>query len=212
MLDSALRAVLSSLPLVALYIYIRARIETPFARDLAARVVQAALFLALALVPLLAFSGPAKQAPKSLTDRSGSLGSDAGTSLGRDPVDVRSALARVILSSGTLRDVRPAPRPRGFAFDRASGLSNRFLTPNGDGSNDNSVFTFSNPRDSEVSGRIFDLKGAFVADMLTHPALNPRFNRCWDGMSNGAAVRPGIYIYRLEAEGKAFTGTVVVIR
>ena len=99
-----------------------------------------------------------------------------------------------------------------FEFDPATGLSNRFITPNGDGLNDFAVFTFSNPLGSEVVGRIFDLRGALVSSMSVDPSLSSRFNRVWDGKSNGVSAQPGIYIYRIEAEDKVYTGTVTVIR
>ena len=99
-----------------------------------------------------------------------------------------------------------------FGFDPSTGLSGRFVTPNGDGFNDFIVFTFENPRDAAIVGKIFDIRGAAVAEMSTHPSLNPRFNRVWDGRSNGVPVKPGLYVYRIEAEEKVFSGTVVVVR
>ncbi|MFH2202577.1 MAG: gliding motility-associated C-terminal domain-containing protein, partial [Elusimicrobiota bacterium] len=107
--------------------------------------------------------------------------------------------------------VRAVARGDSFHFD-ASGVSNRFITPNGDGRNDYVVFTFDNPKDSAVIGRIYDVKGALVADMAIHPGLDQRFNRVWDGKSGGRAVPPGIYIYQFEVEGKTINGTVVVVR
>ncbi|MFH2202159.1 MAG: gliding motility-associated C-terminal domain-containing protein [Elusimicrobiota bacterium] len=99
-----------------------------------------------------------------------------------------------------------------FTFTPKTGLSNRMLTPNGDNRNDNVVFTFTNPRDSVVSGRVYDLKGGLVARMQKHPALDPRFHLYWDGKANGRQAAPGVYIYQLEAENRIFTGTVVVVR
>lgn len=107
--------------------------------------------------------------------------------------------------------LRSVERTSGFNFNSA-GVSNRFLTPNGDRKNDFAVFTFDNPRDSEVKGRIFDLRGAFVAEMTRHPGLDAQRQLVWDGRSRGNAVPPGAYIYQIEAEDKVFNGTVVVIR
>lgn len=120
---------------------------------------------------------------------------------------LRLAISTALLC-GELTAALPA-RPQGFSFD-ASGLSNRLITPNGDGRNDGFVISFSNPADSAISGRIYDLRGAFVADMTAGPV--PGTTLAWNGRSGGAAVRSGIYVYVLEGEGKSFSGTVVVIR
>lgn len=103
--------------------------------------------------------------------------------------------------------LRLAGREGGFKFDK-SGLSNRILTPNGDGRNDNVIFTFDSDG-TEVTGKIFDLKGAFVADLGPGPVTN---SLKWDGKSNGSVVPGGIYIYQLKSGDKVFNGTVVVIR
>lgn len=104
----------------------------------------------------------------------------------------------------------PAPaRPAGFGFDSGSGLTNRFLTPNGDGRNDFTVLRFSNPRASQVAGEVYDLKGAKVADMTAGPAADTLM---WDGMSGGRPVAGGLYVYRLTAEDRAYTGVLVVVR
>lgn len=104
--------------------------------------------------------------------------------------------------------IRSVERVEAFNMDK-SGLSNRLLTPNGDGKNDTVVFVFDNPRDSAVTGKIFELKGAFVADMKSGPISN---SLEWDGKANGQAVSGGVYIYQIEAEGKVTTGTIAVIR
>jgi gliding motility-associated-like protein len=104
--------------------------------------------------------------------------------------------------------VRAVERTGAFSFN-AAGLSNRFITPNGDGKNDNAVFTFDNPRESQVTGKIFDLKGSLVATMTQGPA---QWSLMWDGMASGQAVPGGVYIFQIEAEGQAFNGTIVVIK
>lgn len=104
--------------------------------------------------------------------------------------------------------IRSVERAGGFNMDK-SGLSNRLITPNGDGKNDTAGFVFDNPRDSAVTGKIFDLKGAFVADMKNGPIGN---SLEWDGKANGQAVSGGVYIYQIEAEDKVTNGTIVVIR
>ena len=72
------------------------------------------------------------------------------------------------------------------------------------------TFRLSNPRDSGVSGRIYDLRGAHVADMT--PGMQVADSLVWDGRSNGRVVPRGVYIYQIKAEDKVFNGTVVVIR
>ncbi len=105
---------------------------------------------------------------------------------------------------------RPLPiRSAGFTFDSGNGLSNRFITPNGDGKNDFIVFSFSNPRTSGVSGSIYDLKGGKVAGLTQGPKADTLM---WDGLASGMAAPGGVYVYVLIAEDRAFTGTVVVVR
>ena len=107
-------------------------------------------------------------------------------------------------------------RVRDFAFN---GVSNRFITPNGDHLNDNLAFSFSNPSDSAGSVKIFDLRG----HLLTTIPVNPGNLTCptpggnvgcpsWDGRVNGAAVSTGVYIYVISVESVVFSGAVVVIR
>lgn len=118
-----------------------------------------------------------------------------------------TVLAGLVLAGGQPGALRPA-----FSFDPRAGLSGRVLTPNGDGLNDYAVFVFSNPRDAAVSGRIYDLRGALVAELAAHPALDPRTARVWDGRRAGQPVPPGVYVWRLEAEERAYAGTLVVLR
>ncbi len=105
--------------------------------------------------------------------------------------------------------LRSVERPTAFSFD-ASGLSNRMITPNGDGKNDNVVFTFANPQVSAVKGKIFDLSGKYVADMV--PGTGFVDTLVWDARSNGVIVPGGVYIYEITSEGKTFNGTIVVIK
>ena len=105
--------------------------------------------------------------------------------------------------------LRTVERTGGFAFNMA-GVSNRLLSPNGDGKNDNVVFTFDNPQDSAVTCKIFDLRGRVVASNLP---MGPQSNTLvWNGMSGGRSVPGGVYIYQIQAEGQTYTGTLVVIK
>lgn len=108
-----------------------------------------------------------------------------------------------------LYQLRVVERSVSFVFDSA-GVSNRFVTPNGDGRNDTVVFHYDNPRDSSVKARILDIRGrVLVSDLPAGPVAN---SRVWDGKSAGSSVPGGIYLYHLEAEGRAFSGTIVVLK
>ena len=108
-------------------------------------------------------------------------------------------------------------RVRDFAFN---GVSNRFITPNGDGRNDNLAFSFSNPSDSAGNVKIYDLRGHLLTSIPINSGgtLNcptPGGNvgcPVWDGRVNGAAVSTGVYIYVISVESVVFSGAVVVIR
>ncbi|MDD5657215.1 MAG: fibronectin type III domain-containing protein [Elusimicrobia bacterium] len=105
--------------------------------------------------------------------------------------------------------LRLAARANSFTFNPA-GITNRFITPNGDGKNDNVVFFFDNPAAAEVVGKIFDSRGRLVVGALpVGPAPN---SLIWDGSANGAPVASGPYIYQIQADNKTFTGTVYVIK
>ncbi len=94
----------------------------------------------------------------------------------------------------------------GFNFNQA-GVSNRMVTPNGDGKNDAVVFTYDNPRDSDVSIRILDIRGKVVVGSL--PAGVSSTSKMWTPSST---LPGGVYIYQIESEGRVFTGTLVIIR
>lgn len=104
--------------------------------------------------------------------------------------------------------IRAIYRDASVHFD-ISGLTNRAITPNGDGLNDAAVFTFDNPRDSAFSGKIFDLGGAFIATMAPGPVDN---SLLWDGKAGGRPVSGGAYVYQIRSEDKTFNGTLLVIR
>ncbi|MBI4347061.1 MAG: gliding motility-associated C-terminal domain-containing protein [Elusimicrobia bacterium] len=104
--------------------------------------------------------------------------------------------------------IRSVLREPAFTFD-VSGTFNKAITPNGDGLNDAAVFVFDNPKDSAVRGRVFDLRGAHVSDMRAGPVAN---SLQWDGRAAGRAVSRGVYLYQIQAEGRTFNGTVLVVR
>ncbi len=109
------------------------------------------------------------------------------------------------------------------------GPLSRYITPNAGGLNGNIIFCFDNPADSGALGSIYDLRGSRVAQTsqnlpLTSPppggsgSVNcpqgflPQYVY-WDGRSlNGGVVNSGVYIYEILISGRAYTGTVVVVR
>ncbi|UPT72565.1 MAG: gliding motility-associated C-terminal domain-containing protein [Elusimicrobiota bacterium] len=105
--------------------------------------------------------------------------------------------------------IRALARADGTVFD-VSNISGRALTPNGDGLNDSIIFTYDpGPRNETATGRIYDVLGSHVADMV--PGRVPN-TLTWDGRSNGRVVGGGAYVYRIQGGGKSYTGTVVVAR
>jgi len=109
--------------------------------------------------------------------------------------------------------LRISPSATSLTLDKAN-VYPRVFTPNGDGHNDRCFFILENPNNSGVSGEIFDLEGRRVKT-LPPPSLNQGIGTTliWDGTDNNNSVVPsGAYIYRINGEGKTFTGTVAVAR
>lgn len=125
--------------------------------------------------------------------------------------DVNTAAQTVTVKSALTGSyqIRSVFRPLQFTFDIAQ-ISNKVITPNGDGLNDFVVFRFNNPQASSVAGQVFDVRGAKIADMTAGSQVAGSL--VWDGKSGGRAVPRGVYVYQIEAEGKTFNGTIVVIR
>ena len=115
---------------------------------------------------------------------------------------------------------------------RFFGPLSRIITPNGDASKNNgtAIFCEDNPAASGVSGNIYTLLGSAVASMGPE-TRNPTGSGCplgvfdtsgapgvsggyltWDGRSNGIVVHSGVYVYRVSAEEKNYTGTIIVVR
>lgn len=124
-------------------------------------------------------------------------------------VDPVSQIMTVQTPNLGVYQIRAQARAVGAVFD-VSGISSRVITPNGDGKNDTLIFTYDpGPNNVVPSGQIFDLRGAFVADMV--PGLVPN-TLTWNGYMNGLPVHSGAYIYRITGDGKTFTGSIVVAR
>lgn len=88
----------------------------------------------------------------------------------------------------------------------------RTFTPNGDNRNDQVVFTYDNPADAALSGKIYDLGGSLIAE-LSRGTSN---TLTWDGSTNnGVRAAPGVYVYQIEVTGSetsVVNGVVVVAR
>ncbi|MCR4294674.1 MAG: gliding motility-associated C-terminal domain-containing protein, partial [Elusimicrobia bacterium] len=124
-------------------------------------------------------------------------------------VDTNAQTVTVESPNLGLYQIRSLFRAEGAVFD-LSNISGRVVTPNGDGLNDHIIFSYDpGPRSVQARGRIYDMTGAFVADMETGLVPN---TIVWNGKMNGRAASSGVYVYKIEGDGKTYTGTVVVAR
>ncbi len=78
-----------------------------------------------------------------------------------------------------------------------------------DGLNDRVIFSFVEP-DEKLTLRIFTLDGRKIEEIDYGAAGTERL--VWNACAAGAMGSPGVYIYQLEADGKVFSGTLVVAR
>jgi len=102
--------------------------------------------------------------------------------------------------------------PQGFSFDH---VTPHFITPNG--KNQTAFFWYNNPQWENVTGKVYDVQGKFIADMAPgipgSPASYPQFTLTWNAQaSNGQFVTTGVYVYVISAEDGVYRGLVVVIR
>lgn len=102
---------------------------------------------------------------------------------------------------------------RGISFSIESIQPDKIFTPNGDGWNDYLEIHYANPKDAFVNGKIYDVRGALVAEMEKRASEETLI---WDGKdTNGDTVAGGVYIYQIQvvgAENKVINGTLVVAR
>lgn len=137
----------------------------------------------------------------------------AWVKLSVDPANVDETLRTVRFETGLpgVYQVRFYQKADGLSLDRASVFP-RVFSPNGDDRNDRVYFVVDNPRGSGVTGRILDLSGGWVADLQPGGAEAPTPDSlAWDGRDkSGHLVPAGVYIYKIEGEGRTFSGTVVV--
>ncbi len=88
------------------------------------------------------------------------------------------------------------------------------FTPNGDDYNPVVRFTYPKMDVAQSTIRIFDIDGRAVRKMDIHTSFPESGEAFWDGNNQeNAPVRPGIYIYTIETNGKVICkGTVVLAR
>jgi hypothetical protein len=81
----------------------------------------------------------------------------------------------------------------------------KVFTPNGDGTNDEVVLTYTLLKliqPAPVVLEVFDLRGQRVRRVYAGADLNGEYQRPWDGRDEeGALVPPGLYLYELRVEG-----------
>lgn len=134
--------------------------------------------------------------------------------LGRTSVQSAAAPRTVTFQTAMpgVYQVRYYATSQDLTLDRASVIP-RIFTPNGDGINDAVYFYLENPRLSGVEGWIIDMSGAEINRLS--PAGDPSAGNVlmWNGRdASGHIVPAGVYIYKIQGEGKTFTGTVVVAK
>jgi hypothetical protein len=136
--------------------------------------------------------------------------------------------AAAALLAASLETGRLHAAVAGFSF---RGALARIITPGvRDGRNDVAVLCFENPKDSSVSGTVYDMRGQSVSGMAHlkeqgdptvsqcrakyPPAISPPQLEAmtWDGRSDGALASGGVYIYQLQSEDVSVTGTLLVVR
>jgi len=98
--------------------------------------------------------------------------------------------------------------PLGGMSSVVQSVHPRIFSPNGDGYNDIVHFDLINPDQQPVSGEIFDLQAAKVADLQPSP-----LGLQWDGKGRGGRIVPGgVYIYQIRVGHQRVNGTVVVVK
>lgn len=124
---------------------------------------------------------------------------------------INDSLGTISLDTKRLGTYRVQQVLRATSFELVQIWPKKTFTPNGDGVNDEINFNFENPKESVVTGKIFDILGGYVSDMSA--GINGSWSLKWDGKdSGGSYAEKGVYIYQIEADGKIINGTIVVAR
>ncbi len=123
--------------------------------------------------------------------------------------DQQNALTLVDANTGDY-ELRVNMMPQSISLAKAYVTAPLF-TPNGDGLNDRVFFNLDNPNNSPLNGRIYDLSGRFVAQLILATQQSGSATLVWSGLDNtGASVPSGLYVYQIEGDNKAVRGTVAV--
>ena len=96
----------------------------------------------------------------------------------------------------------------------------KIITPNGDRINDYFMVRFDNPKDSTISGSIYNIEGRNIAEMKAIEVASSGMvtisdsSLAWDGKTrDGSVVDAGVYLYQITtSESEKVTGTVVVAK
>lgn len=102
---------------------------------------------------------------------------------------------------------------RAQAFGVASVYPPKVFTP-GVAPYSEIQFTVDNPSGDKVTGKIFDLRGDFMADLRPMgDAMATSVILKWDGKtSEGEPAPKGVYLYQIEGSGKVLNGTIMVAK
>ncbi len=106
---------------------------------------------------------------------------------------------------------------RGDSFEIISIHPDKIFTPNNDGWLDFFEIKYDNPKRASVRGKIYDLNGVWIADMVRGTTEGFASGSLkWDGTNfDGKRMSGGVYIYQIEVTGeenKVINGTVVIAR
>jgi len=127
--------------------------------------------------------------------------------------EVDESLHQVMIKSKRIGKYMIKESLRATSFVIEGIQPDKIFTPNGDGWNDYFEIQYANPKDGTVKGRIYDLRGALVAEMGKGATEN---SLRWEGKDVNENPAPGgVYIYQIQVTGpenKVINGTVVVAR
>ncbi|MBN1384538.1 MAG: gliding motility-associated C-terminal domain-containing protein [Elusimicrobia bacterium] len=124
--------------------------------------------------------------------------------------DVDTASQEVNIGISHLSKYKLAGVVRATLFGEIRTEPKKIFTPNNDGIWDVMEFHYENPVKSDVIGKLYDMTGAFVANMTKG---NTDSSLKWDGnYDSGDKAPSGVYIYSIEAEGRIINGTIVLAR
>lgn len=88
-------------------------------------------------------------------------------------------------------------------------VSQRILTPNGDGINDRVIFNVTAPEAGSIETSVVNARGRRIAGLI--PGPQGHFE--WDGKdSQGRVVESGVYLVQISQESALWSGVVAVAK